>query len=177
MSVLSTEAGARIRELLKDFWSVSWDWDLDSVSRGLESLGMRVAEESSFRKVYRAECGVDVAVRLDAGMVFLVEATVDEYADTVGLSGIEYEAKVDEFYEKFEAAVDLAELEIGKASFSDGSAAKGFPADQEAEWVALWAKPDCRVMIEQKHEDREAPMRLCVVIAPPSKRRRRPSKA
>lgn len=89
------------------------------------------------------------------------------FVDVPDLSGAEYEDKVDEFFALWEHAVAAAEIELGRPAFDDGGAARGYPEDQDAVWLALWPLPTGRLMIQELHEDRELPFRLAVVVTPP----------
>jgi hypothetical protein len=84
------------------------------------------------------------------------------------LSEVEYEQKANEFEQKFRAAVAAGMRILGPPAFNDGVGCDGFPDDQDAVWLALWPSVDSRLMIEQKHEDKELPARLCIVVAPPA---------
>ena len=103
---------------------------------------------------------------IDGSTVESVEVILDITSGVDGLDENEYEETVDEYYEKFQAVVAAASKFLGKPSFCNGAAASGFPEDQEAEWLALWTRPYGRFMVQQRHEDRELPFTVSVVIQP-----------
>jgi len=39
--------------------------------------------------------------------------------------------------------------------------------DQDAIWLAQWSAPNARLLVELKHEDKELPLRLGVIVVPP----------
>lgn len=67
----------------------------------------------------------------------------------------------------FESATEALAKFLGPPAFSDGAAADHYPEDQDAAWLSLWNYPSARIMLQQKHEDRELPFRICLVVAPP----------
>lgn len=85
--------------------------------------------------------------------------------DVDDLGDPEYKDKVGEFYSAFVSATKQIENYLGNSMFSGGAGANGFPEDQDAVWLSLWIAPSCRLMLQQKHEDRQLPFRICIVIA------------
>ena len=88
------------------------------------------------------------------------------FTDVEALTDLEYEDQVDNFYAEFLAATKEIVSRLGNPVFSDGATATDFPDDQDAVWLSLWILPKCRLFLQQKHEDRELPFRLCLVVAP-----------
>jgi len=93
-----------------------------------------------------------------------VEVTVDSSWPTPNASPDELEDLADLYFDKYQSAVRMITSRLGEPVFDDGAAAPGFPSDQPAEWLALWNCKAARLMLEQKHEDRELPFRLVIVL-------------
>jgi hypothetical protein len=68
---------------------------------------------------------------------------------------------------KAQAAAAVGTQILGPPAFNNGVGLDGCPKDQDAVWVALWPSGSARLMIQQKHEDKELPIRLYIVVAPP----------
>lgn len=153
--------------LVSSLTEVSWDWSKEGVQNSLESLGWKSIEEVMHRREYHVKDNVQASVYFESDKCLLVEIVLDWYGDVQTLDKFEYEDKVDEYYQKYEQTVRIVENTLGKPPiFNNGAAAKGFPIDQDAVWLALWRFPNSRLMVEQKHEDRELPFRICLVVAP-----------
>lgn len=111
--------------------------------------------------------GATMSVYHDGNVVEFIEITLDVISNLHLLSASDYEDTKDKFFQKFEDAVAKVTTVLGPPAFNDGAAAAEFPSDQDAEWLALWHHPCGRIMLEQKHEDKELPLRLSIVLAPP----------
>jgi len=147
--------------------SLDWKWDKVSIEHMFSSLGWARREAVLGRESYMLPGGCRASIYNEGDIVEIIEIDFDVFRDVDSLDVLEYEDKVDEFYEKFlDTTKQLAE-QLGQPIFSNGAAAKGFPDDQEANWLSLWNLPTARFMVQQKHEDREIPFRLCLVVAPP----------
>jgi hypothetical protein len=119
------------------------------------------------RLTYRIIDSMTLSVYHEDDSAQFVEITVEAFHDPESLTELEYEDKVDEFFAKFESAVCGAEAVLGKPSFNDGAGSRGFPQDEDAVWLALWPLATARFMVQQKHEDKELPLRVCLVFVPP----------
>lgn len=161
MSILGTIA-AELSEI--DWqWSRSW-WE------GLaERLLLKRLQEVHGRESYLDARDISWDVYFNGENVLFVELNVDVFEGVEDLPDAAYEEKVDEYFQKFEDGANELSAVLGKPVFADGAAARGFPDDQEANWLALWRVNNARVMLQQKHEARDLPFRLCVVVAPPTK--------
>ncbi|KGU91538.1 hypothetical protein X880_4289 [Burkholderia pseudomallei MSHR4032] len=145
---------------------IDWQWDGEWWVREASRLGFKHEKSSASLEVHADPDGNAWRARVKEGKILFIEITFEKFVDVESLSVSEYEDKVDEFFARFEAAVAELTPALGKPVFSDGAAAKGFPDDQEANWLALWHVKNARLMLEQKHESQEFPFRLCFVIAP-----------
>ncbi len=153
--------------LVKRLKGIRWVWSESGVESVLASLNATLVEAVPGRKTYAIAAGPKVSVYSEGGRTEFLEITVDAFFDPQRLSPEEYEQKVDEYFAKYEQAVAAAEGTLGPPAFNDGGGSEGFPEDQEAVWLAQWDLPTARLMIQQKHEDKELPFRLCIVVAAP----------
>jgi hypothetical protein len=118
------------------------------------------------RTTYETPEGPRLSLYSEGDLAEFVEITLEAFQDPHLLSEVEYEQKANEFLEKFRAAVAIGTRILGPPAFNDGVGRDGFPEDQDAVSLALWPSGSSRLMIEQKHEDKELPIRLCIVVAP-----------
>lgn len=141
-------------------WSRSW-WDAKA-----NELALTEKESVGTRRTYVDPEGQlwDVYTRGDE--VLFIEINFDVFEDVDALSNSAYEDKVDEYFQKFQDTARALKPLLGAPRFADGAAARGFPSDQEANWLALWEVRNARLMVQQKHESRDIPFRLCLVVAP-----------
>jgi len=143
-------------------WSLAW-WEAKAMEWHLTPR-----ESKGSRRTYIDRAGLLWDVYCEDSTLLQVEVELEAFLEVTALTDSEYEDKIDEYTDKFEnVARDLQEA-LGKPSFKDGASAKGFPEDQDATWLALWPARNARVMLQQKHEDREFPFRLLLVVAPPT---------
>lgn len=119
------------------------------------------------RWTYIIASGPKLSVYTEDDRIEFLEITMDVFLNPHRLQPGEYEQKVEEYFSKYEKAVASAEQILGPPAFDDGWGSEGFPEDQEAVCLAQWNLLNARLMIQQKHEDKELPFRLCVVITPP----------
>jgi hypothetical protein len=159
---------AAIGNLLTKLKGVTWTWSKASAEQAIASLGARMIQGVPGRSTYETPEGARLSLYSEGDLAEFVEITLEAFQDPHLLSEAEYEQKTDEFLQKFRAAVAIGTRILGPPAFTDGVGRDGFPEDQDAVWLALWASGNSRLMIEQKHEDKELPMRLCIVVAPPA---------
>ena len=152
--------------LLEKLRRLKWDWRMAEAERIVGSLAGQPTERVPGRTTYRVDGLENISLYHEGDQAEYLEITIESFKDPHLLSSVEYEEKVDEYFEKHKAAVREATVILGRPEFNDGCAAPGFPNDQEAVWLALWHGGNARLMIQQKHEDKELPLRLCIVMAP-----------
>lgn len=157
----------RFVSLVKDLAAQKWTWDRKSVELTLTALGWSKSESHGHRDAYKSTDGIRASVYHDGDRPELIEFVAEAFVDVESLSDVQYEDKVDEFYAGFVQGTQQISDFLGMPTFSNGAAANGFPEDQEAVWLSLWSVPSGRLMLQEKHEDRELPFRLCVAVAPP----------
>lgn len=155
-----------IPDIVQRFLSISWTWVDEDWPMIMNLLGLKLKEQAGERITYTFLNDFNLDVFFSGVKVDFLEVTVDACLDVDELSESEYENKIDEYYGKFRTAVSLVTPLLGESDFCNGSAADGFPEDQDAVWLALWRIGNARLMIQQKHEDRELPFRICVVLTP-----------
>jgi hypothetical protein len=158
-----------IGTIIQHLKDIRWTWSKLALEPVLTALGATHKEGVIGRCTYSIEAGSTLSVYYHDDQIEFLEFTVDVFFEPHLLSAEEYEQKVDEYFEKYEIAVGFAERILGPPVFNDGRGNNYFPEDQEAVWLAQWNLPNARLMIQQKHEDKELPFRLCIVIAPPFK--------
>jgi hypothetical protein len=124
-----------------------------------------VRESKGKRRTYQDPNGLLWDAYLDKDALLLVEVELECMAVHT-LSDAEYEDQLDDYASKFEVVVKELGAALGKPAFCDGAGAVGFPDDQDAIWLALWPARNARLMLQQKHEARELPIRLVLVVAP-----------
>ncbi len=159
---------AAIGSLLTKLKGATWTWSKASAEQAIASLGARMIQGVPGRSTYETPEGARLSLYGEGDLAEFVEITLEAFQDPHLLSEAEYEQKADEFLQKFRAAVAIGTRILGPPAFNDGVGRDGFPEDQDAVWLALWTTGNSRLMIEQKHEDKELPMRLCIVAAPPA---------
>jgi hypothetical protein len=155
-----------ISPLVHRITNTEWVWDLDAIGSALSRLGASRKVQHARRIGYTMTGLDDLSVYHKAGRVWLVEFTLESFAYPAELSDAQYEDKVDEYFVKYQKLVAATAEILGPPVFDDGFAAPDFPEDQDAVWLAMWNLSSARLMVEQKHEDRELPFRLCVVLTP-----------
>jgi hypothetical protein len=156
---------------VKGLSAVDWTWTADDIPRVAQQLGAELSEDVGERKTYRTPDGAFVDFLLTGRKLDAVEVEVDAFMDTDSLDGEAYEDKVDEFFGKWENGVDRVEQILGEPAFRNGFGNRGFPSDQDAIWLALWNRERARLMVQEKHEDRDMPFRIVVVAAPTARAR------
>ncbi|MDF3836845.1 hypothetical protein P3W85_28420 [Cupriavidus basilensis] len=155
-----------IKALAEKLSQIDWQWDQLWWEHVAQDLALRKKEAIAGRLTYADTDGELWDVYLKGGEIIFVEINFDVFDDIESLSDSDYEDKIDEYFKKFEVCVDDLAPVLGKPKFADGAAARGFPEDQEANWLALWEGKNSRLMLQQKHESRDFPLRLCIVVAP-----------
>jgi hypothetical protein len=161
----------RVEDVVRKLSAVEWTWTAADVPRVVHQLGAVLVEDADERQTYRTPDGMFVDVFMSGGKLEQVEIEVDSFSDVESLDGYAYELKVDEFFNKWESGADAVERVLGEPAFRNGFGNRGFPSDQDAIWLALWNTDRARLMVEEKHEDRDLPFRIVVVAAPPAKPR------
>lgn len=157
-----------IKWLVGEIRGRAWPWTLDGADSLASALHCRLLEERAGRRTYEVPEGSTMSVYHDGHVVEFIEVTLDVVLNLHLLSLSDYENTKDRFFQKFEDVVAEATNVLGPPVFNDGAATAEFPSDQDAEWLAMWNHPCGRIMVELKHEDKELPLRLAIVLTPPA---------
>ena len=152
--------------LLQHLSAATWDWTVASADRVAVQLGGEPVDEVVGRTSYRMDGVVDLSLYWEDGCAEFLEITLNLFSEPHLLDPAEYEKKEDEYFRKYRNAVAEARKVLGAPIFDGGAGSSSFPCDQEAYRLALWALPNARLMVQQKHEDKELPFRVCIVVAP-----------
>jgi hypothetical protein len=156
----------KLIDLLLRLQHVEWSWQLSRTEEIVSGLAGAPLKRLDSRLKYGLEGFEDVSLYYEAAEALALEMTIESCRQPYRLTPAEYEDKVDEYFRKYETTVATVSGVLGKPVFDDGAGGSGFPDDQEAVWLALWWGSNARIMIQQKHEDRDAAFRLCVLVAP-----------
>lgn len=143
-----------------------WIWNRKSVEGNLKQIGWQKCAHVGDRDDYLVGDDLRASVYHDGDCTDRIEVNFEVFRDVEQLIELEYEDKVDEFYEWFLGATRRIADVLGTPTFSNGAAAIGFPDDQDAVWLSLWKLESVRLMLQQRHEDRELPFRICLIAAP-----------
>jgi hypothetical protein len=146
----------------------TWVWERRAFEALCDSLGWCRYQTIGHRDSYRTPEGLSASVYYNEDdNPDVLEVGIESFSDVGSLDECAYDDKVDEFYEAFVEGTRQISTKLGDPEFCDGAAAHGFPNDQDAVWLALWTLQSARLMLEQKHEDRDLPFRICLTVAPP----------
>jgi hypothetical protein len=152
-----------VRMVVLRLTAVAWNWR--DVERSLVEGGFRKRQAVDGRSTFESEDGVVVDVYFVGEDPSAVEATV-AFENAGRLPADEYEARIDEWHREFTENIKVMINVLGRPAFVGGSGDEGFPDDQESMFLGLWKLKDARLMLQLNHEDRELPIRLCVVVTP-----------
>ena len=152
--------------IIRALASLQWRWDEAGWKAAVQQLGLRESKSVPGRVSYLSPENETLSAYFDGSRLEFVEVTVDLFRDPELLAEAAYRQKIAEFRDKFEGLVGLTAAILGAPAFAGPPSDEGFPDDQDALRLALWSVPDGRLMIEQKHEDKELPIRVSVVVAP-----------
>jgi hypothetical protein len=152
--------------LTRALTSADWRWNADEWRELAGRLGLREVNSVLTRRSYQTPEKETLSAYFDGDRLEFVEITLDIFKGLENLSESEQAEKISEFLVKFNLAVDSAVAILGKPLFRGGPRDEGFPDDQDAIRLALWLISGGRFMIEEKHEDKELPIRVSIVVAP-----------
>jgi hypothetical protein len=147
--------------------TIGWCCDPVQLASRLSASRIHLAEDRGTRRVYDLGLGLQLDVYLTEGTVMEAEVTLDYTpVDRSVMSQEVYDDLHDQYFAKFQDCTSRLTTRLGKPAFLNGVGCRGFPDDQDAEWLSLWQRSGYRLMLEQKHEDPELPFRICLVFAP-----------
>lgn len=126
--------------------AMRWDWSTPTVPAQLVPIGLSMAPGDDPQRI---ELVLETTPPPPGGFI---EARADLLDD--------------EYCEKFERYVEVAKEILGRPKFHDGMAARGFPSDERAQFLALWLLKTARVMILYSNEGYDSPFTITIVIKP-----------
>ncbi|MEW5733215.1 MAG: hypothetical protein AB1921_00075 [Thermodesulfobacteriota bacterium] len=157
---------AALGRLLVSHRTTIWKWDLAGAVKQVEGLGFRPGEEDCGALAFTAPGGTVCRIMAEGERVMWVEFVLSSCKDPHLLDEEAFSRKQEEYEALFLQAVHYAKALLGAPVFSGASGEGGFPSDQWADFAAVWKAPGGRLMIQQKHNDKELPLELCLTFAP-----------
>ncbi len=161
--VFLKQVAPALGNLLFRFRTTAWSWECDAARRQLQCFGYRPNDEDD--EAFAGPAGELCRVHCEGDAVGWIEFVLCAFPDPHLLDEVRFSAKQSECELLFRNAVRYAAALLGKPAFCGGSGEEGFPSDQWADWAAVWPSGGCRLMIQQKHNDPELPMEVCLVFA------------
>ena len=152
--------------MLVRFLSVAWNWEVQGASDQLEGFGFRPSGEEAGYLTFADQRGAGGRIMAESGKILWVEFVLSEFREPHLLDESAFTVKQAEYEQLFLRVVDYARALLGEPAFSGASGDVGFPRDQWADFAAVWPTPSGRLMVQQKHNDKELPLELCLVFAP-----------
>jgi hypothetical protein len=147
--------------------SFKWQWSKDAWEQAVARLGLVETSRINDRASYKTPEGDTLSAYFTESHLELVELTLERYDDPEVLSRDEYLKVIRDFTIKFQAVVNEVASFLAQPAFLGGPNDVGYPDDQDALRVAIWQITNARLMVALKHEDKELPIRLSVVVSPP----------
>lgn len=163
---LALEVNTSLGKLLISHLSTRWKWNVRESVHQLLGLGFEQTGEEYGELYFKGRDGARLRVATEGDRVIWVEFILHDFKDPHLLDEMDFQKKQAEFENLFELAVHYAKALLGRPVFKGASGEKGFPGDQWADLAAVWTEGDRRVMVQQKHNDKELPLELCLVFAP-----------
>jgi hypothetical protein len=155
-----------LAQLLMFYSKMQWQWDAEGARAQLERLSYRFVEEGYEQIVFSDSYGMTVRIATEDDKVRWIEFILSAYPEPRLLDENEYTAKQNEYEALFHDSAQFVETILGAPQFIGASGDDGFPVDQWADWAAVWHKNEQRIMVQQKQNDPELPLELCLVFAP-----------
>lgn len=135
------------------------------------SIGLDFLQQAGKRRTFKDSAGLKYSAYLDAlGNVLFIETTLDLILNPEELSAVDYQEKLDEFGVKLELIATEIKDVLGDFSLFEKPMHQEMPYEQNALKMAIWQLPEMLFMLELKHEDKELPIRICIVIQPINKK-------
>ena len=163
---------ATVARIAQEIAAFEWTWTADDVAGIAQRLG---AARSADRWITKD--GARIAFDVRGTALAAIEIELDRFDDSASLDSLEYENKIDEFFDAWDAGTGAVSRAIGTPAFTNGFGNRGFPSDQTAMWLSLWNTARARLMLEQQHQGRGSAFRIVIVATPPvteAARRKRP---
>lgn len=159
---------ARLDQVLTAYGTVAWSWDAASARAQLARLGYDPDEEAGEENRFRHPDAPPARLQVEDGALHWIDFLIAACPDPHHLDEVAFAARQAEYEALFYAAARHVEQRLGAPAFVGAAGEAGFPAGQWADWAAVWERTSDRLMVQQKHNDPELPLELCVVFAPPA---------
>jgi hypothetical protein len=156
-----------VSELCRRLGTAEWRWELSDVTQVLGPIYREPVQKTARRITYRSPLGLDASVYHKDGRVFLIEDTFQVLLHPERLSPEDYDREFQRYLLRYRTVVGEVSQAIGRPTFDGKVGTEGFPEDQDAIWLAQWSAPNARLLVELKHEDKELPLRLGIIVVPP----------
>jgi len=150
--------------LLGRLCTLEWSGDAGVLQSRLVQVGFEVAREAPHRTdlllvdVPIARCALYRTGRL--------ECTVKIAMDPQLLDEDKWNDMHERFVASWCAARDRLASSLGPPQFDGRPGDPGMPDDEDAVRLAHWPQQGRQVSVQYRHEDRELPMRLVLVVTP-----------
>lgn len=162
------------KDILEKLRLDNWKWSShiveDHIAQIASSLGYKLDDRTDTRISFGAMEDIDFSIYVNKEnhhVVSSVEITLDAFFETDERSYDELEKKEAEFYQRFRQLVPYAEKLFGSAHFQGTYTSPGYPQGYDALWLSLWLFGSIHLSIQVEHQDKELPIRLCIVLNNP----------
>jgi hypothetical protein len=159
-----------IAQLVQAINVPSWDWTLAFVERVAKQFGPISKEKVPGRVSYELPRRIDFSIYAkedNPKAVMFVEITLEITTDPDRLPRKKYDLLHDKYVKAHKQLVSTVEKHLGKPSFEGNSGDEGYPDSQDAVRLAYWQMVRGLFIAAFKHEDRELPLRICIVFLSP----------
>ncbi|MEW6078926.1 MAG: hypothetical protein AB1724_14020 [Thermodesulfobacteriota bacterium] len=143
-----------------------WSWNATVDRTNLEMAGYRFTGEEDGDWLFAGSFQTAARLKKTGDVVESLEFVLSALPDPHLLDEITFFEKQNEYEVLFHNAVNLLETVLGPPLFAGASGDADFPADRWADWAAVWTTGQYRVIVEQRHNDKELPLELCLVFTP-----------
>ena len=157
---------AVLDDLLTRFRGLPWTWHPATDRLVLQTTGLRVAQEEADMVVLNRPDGLVARLCLAEGRVKALEFVLASRPDPHLLEETEFDRVQRQYETHFSDCVARASSVLGTPAFAGASGESGFPRDRWADWAAIWEVGGRRILVEQRQDDRELPLEICLVFAP-----------
>jgi len=163
-TLFQDQVAPALGKLLLQFCDTPWLWDLDAAREQLAEFGYHQLSEDEEALI--SASGSLCRIHDENQTAGWIEFILCAYPDPHLLDEVAFSAKQDEYETLYRHAVRYTSAMLGQPEFDGASGQEGFPVEQWADWAAVWRVAGQRLMVQQKHNDPELPLELCLVFAP-----------
>ncbi len=156
-----------VSNLLELFKGIHWKWTKEKWDKIASTSNLQRIDDSS-RTYYRYDGFELYALISDNNKLLSVTVNIEMYYEGFEDNyGDEYDAKAEEFKQKYNETLVLAIQTIGRPDFEGNCNDVGFPHYETSNRVALWNVHSGRLMVQYNHEYEFVPFRITVRVIPP----------